>query len=103
MPNHDRSQLSFVGYYNVRLTLLTGLMGIATTLAAWGYVSPFTLALDESIESWTSDFDDRAAAINTYSYPSPANWYSHDYGSFSYGPLIIPSFIQLPRLRTRQQ
>ncbi len=57
--------------------------------AAFGqsYVSPFKISLTNDIAAWTTDFGTRAAAVISNSAPAPANWYSHNYGSLSYGPL----------------
>ena len=47
------------------------------------YTSPFIITnLSTNISSWTSDFANRTAAINTNS----ASWYSTAYGNSSYGP-----------------
>ncbi len=57
------------------------------SLVAQTYVSPFAITLDPEVSTWTSDFSTRSSLIVSESSPAPADWYSTDYGSSSYGPL----------------
>lgn len=60
---------------------------VSTTALGQSYVSPFQISLNPQISTWASDFTTRASAIDTYSTPAPAEWYSTAYGNPSYGPL----------------
>lgn len=59
----------------------------AFPLAAQTYTSPYAITLTNAIGAWTTDFPARAQAVISNSSPPPADWYTHDYGSSSYGPL----------------
>lgn len=69
------------------LSLAAGTACAAGTLPAQTYTSPYAITLGGSIPAWTSDFDARRQAVVSNSTPAPADWYSHDYGTSSYGPL----------------
>lgn len=56
-------------------------------IAGPNYISPFKMTLDPQITEWTSDFESRSALIMQNSQPAPADWYTFNYNSQSYGPL----------------
>ena len=60
---------------------------LAAAACGQSYVSPFQIALTNDIAAWTTDFAARTAAVISNSSLAPASWYSHNYGSLSYGPL----------------
>ena len=63
------------------------LFSLPAATQAQSYTSPFKITLTSDIADWTQDFGDRSAAVVANSTPLPADWYSHNYGSSSYGPL----------------
>ena len=72
------------------LLVSVGLWALAGDAVAQAvYTSPFSITLDPSIGSWTSDFAVRKAAIDAHTTPAKADWYagSTSYVSYSYGPL----------------
>jgi cell wall-associated NlpC family hydrolase len=67
--------------------MLVVLVWTAGPLFGQAYTSPYAITLTSSIAAWTTDFAARSQAVVANSSPSPAEWYTHDYGSDSYGPL----------------
>jgi hypothetical protein len=55
-----------------------GLFGLGSrdVAAQSVYTSPFSIALDPAIASWTSDFPTRQATIYANTSPPQADWYS---------------------------
>lgn len=59
----------------------------AGSLLGQAYTSPYAITLSGDIATWTSDIAARNQAVVSNSDPLPADWYTHNYGTESYGPL----------------
>ena len=65
-------------------------VGGGSAAAQSGYTSPFSIALDSAIGSWTTDFATRQAKIDANTSPRMADWYFptvYSGSNYPYGPL----------------
>ena len=68
------------------------LLALAATARAQVYTSPFAISGISAMPTWGDELSTREGLINTYSTPSPAQWYSSNYTAGSWGPLMPQLF-----------